>query len=76
MISGPNFMKFDDFWTKFDEIFNFINEKLIKQPKYLQKHQKDLSRYNININNLIRAWETNNWPWNNKQKDDPNRIGF
>ena len=43
---------------------------------YLQKHQKDLSRYNININNLIRAWETNNWPWNNKQKDDPNRIGF
>jgi len=43
---------------------------------YLQKQQKEIARYNININNLIRAWETNNWPWNNKQKDDPNRIGF
>ena len=43
---------------------------------YLQKHQNDLSRYNINVNNLIKAWETNNWPWNNKQKEDPNRIGF
>ena len=43
---------------------------------YLKKHSKDLSRYNINLNNLIRAWETNNWPWNNKQKEDPDRIGF
>ena len=43
---------------------------------YLQKHQDDLSRYNINVPNLIKAWSTNNWPWNNKQKEDPNRIGF
>ena len=43
---------------------------------YLQKHQNELSTYNINIQNLIKAWETNNWPWNNKVKEDPDRIGF
>lgn len=43
---------------------------------YLQKNQNDLSQFNINISNLIRAWETNNWPWNNKIKEDPDRIGF
>ena len=43
---------------------------------YLQKNQNDLSQYNIKVDNLIKAWETNNWPWNNKQKEDPNRTGF
>ena len=56
---------------------NFQSEPTIPHKiLYLQKHQNDLSRYNINVNNLIKAWETNNWPWNNKQKEDPNRIGF
>ena len=27
---------------------------------YLQKNQKELSQFNINIPNLIKAWETNN----------------
>ena len=57
--------------------YNFQSEPTIPHKiLYLQKHQDDLSRYNINVNNLIKAWETNNWPWNNKQKEDPNRIGF
>ena len=57
--------------------YNFQSEPTIPHKiLYLQKHQNDLSRYNINVNNLIKAWETNNWPWNNKQKEDPNRIGF
>ena len=57
--------------------YNFQSELTIPHKiLYLQKHQNDLSRYNINVNNLIKAWETNNWPWNNKQKEDPNRIGF
>ena len=43
---------------------------------YLQKHQNELSLFNINVQNLIKAYETNNWPWNNKTKDDPERIGF
>ena len=43
---------------------------------YLQKHQNELSLFNINVQNLIKAYETNNWPWNNKTKDDPDRIGF
>ena len=56
---------------------NFQSEPTIPHKiLYLQKHSNDLSRYNINVNNLIKAWETNNWPWNNKQKEDPNRIGF
>ena len=56
---------------------NFQSEPTIPHKiLYLQKHQNDLSRYNININNLIKAWETNNWPWNNKQKEDLDRIGF
>ena len=37
---------------------------------YLQKNQKKLSQYNINIPNLIKAWETNTWPQNNKNKSD------
>ena len=57
--------------------YNFQLEPTIPNKiLYLKKHSKELSRYNININNLIRAWETNNWPWNNKQKEDPDRIGF
>ena len=43
---------------------------------YLQKNQNDLSTYNINVPNLIKAWSNNNWPWNNKIKEDPDRIGF
>ena len=55
--------------------YNFQLEPTIPNKiLYLKKHSKDLSRFNIN--NLIRAWETNNWPWNNKQKEDPDRIGF
>jgi len=57
--------------------YNFQSEPTIPHKiLYLQKHSNELSKYNININNLIKAWETNNWPWNNKQKEDPNRIGF
>lgn len=37
--------------------------------QYLQQNQKQLSQYNINIPNLIKAWETNNWPWT-KQSDN------
>ena len=56
---------------------NFQSEPTIPHKiLYLQKHQDDLSRYNINVPNLIKAWSTNNWPWNHKQKDDPNHIGF
>ena len=43
---------------------------------YLQKHSNDLSQYNIKVDNLIKAWSTNNWPWNHKQKDDHDRTGF
>ena len=37
---------------------------------YLQKNQKELSQFNIDIPNLIKAWETNNWPHLNKVKTD------
>ena len=37
---------------------------------YLQKHSKDLSQYNINVNNLIKAWESNKWPWNQLKNDN------
>ena len=37
---------------------------------YLQKNQKELSQYNINIPNLIKSCETNTWSWNNKNKSD------
>ena len=49
-----------------------IPEKIL----YLQKHQNDLSQYRINVPNLIKAYQTNNWPWNNKPKEDQDRIGF
>ena len=31
---------------------------------YLQKFQNELSQYNINVNNLIKSYTTNQWPWN------------
>ena len=57
--------------------YNFQLEPTIPNKiLYLKKHSKELSKYNIDINNLIKAWETNNWPWNNKQKEDPDRVGL
>jgi len=35
---------------------------------YLQQNQEKLSKYNINIPNLIQAWENNDWPWSSKNK--------
>ena len=56
---------------------NFQSEPTIPHKiLYLQKHSNDLSQYRINVPNLIKAWETNNWPWNHKQKDDHDRTGF
>ena len=59
---------------------HFLNFQILqtKESKieYLKQQQTKLSEYNINVQNLIKAWETNNWPWNNKTKDDPDRIGF
>ena len=37
---------------------------------YLQKNQNDLSQYNIKVDNLIKAWETNKWPWNQPKNDN------
>ena len=36
---------------------------------YLQKHQNELSQFNINVPNLITAWTTNQWPWNQPKPD-------
>tara|TARA_B100000035_G_scaffold298261_1_gene291830 strand:- start:593 stop:790 length:198 start_codon:yes stop_codon:yes gene_type:complete len=59
---------------------HFLNFQILqtKESKieYLKQQQTKLSEYNINVQNLIKAWETNNWPWNNKIKEDPDRIGF
>ena len=38
---------------------------------YLQKHQNDLSTYNINVPNLITAWSTNNWPHLRPKQTNP-----
>ena len=57
--------------------YNFQSQPTIPHKiLYLQKHQNDLSQYRINVPNLIKAYQTNNWPWNHKQKDDQDRIGF
>lgn len=32
--------------------------------KYLKDNMDDLSTYNINVPNLIKGFETNQWPWN------------
>ena len=50
---------------------NFQSQQTIQQRiNYLQTNQKELSQFNINIPNLIKAWETNNWPHLNKVKTD------
>lgn len=48
---------------------NFQSQPTIPHKiQYLQKNQNELSQYNINIPNLIKAWETNNWPSSNLRK--------
>ena len=42
---------------------NFQSQPTIPHKiTYLQKHQNELSTYNINVPNLIKAWSTNDWP--------------
>ena len=38
---------------------------------YLQKNQKELSTYNINVLNLIKAWSTNDWPHLRPKQTNP-----
>ena len=38
---------------------------------YLQKNQKELSTYNINVPNLITAWSTNDWPHLRPKQTNP-----
>ena len=38
---------------------------------YLQKNQKELSTYNINVSNLIKAWSTNDWPHLRPKQTNP-----
>ena len=38
---------------------------------YLQKNQKELSTYNINVPNLIQAWSTNDWPHLRPKQTNP-----
>jgi hypothetical protein len=42
--------------------------------KYLMDNIDDLSTYNINVPNLIKAFETNDWPWN-RPKIDGESLG-
>ena len=36
---------------------------------YLQNNQNELSQFNINVPNLIKAWTTNQWPWNQPKSE-------
>ena len=38
---------------------------------YLQKNQKELSTYNINVPNLKKAWSTNDWPHLRPKQTNP-----
>ena len=42
--------------------------------QYLQKNQNELSTYNINVPNLIKAWSTNDWPWLRPKQTNPGNI--
>jgi len=59
---------------------HYKNFQILQTPEskieYLKQQQTKLSKYNINVPRLIRAWSLNDWPWNNKQREDPDRIGF
>ena len=38
---------------------------------YLQKKQKELSTYNINVPNLIKSWSNNDWPHLRPKQTNP-----
>ena len=38
---------------------------------YLKKNQNDLSTYNINVPNLIKAWSNNDWPHLRPKQTNP-----
>ena len=37
---------------------------------YLNLHKGSLSQYNINVDNLIYSWTTNDWPHLRKKEND------
>ena len=37
---------------------------------YLQQNQNELSQYNINVPNLIKAYVNNQWPWNKPKTEN------
>ena len=53
---------------------HYLNFQILqtKESKieYLKQQESKLSEFNINVPNLIKAWETNNWPHLNKVKTD------
>ena len=59
---------------------HYKNFQILQTPEskveYLKQQREKLLKYRINVNNLIRAWSLDDWPWKNKPKEDPNRIGF
>jgi len=54
---------------------NFQSQPTIPHKiQYLQKNQNELSTYNINVPNLIKAWSTNDWTWLRPKKTNPGNI--
>jgi len=54
---------------------NFQSQPTIPHKiQYLQKNQNELSTYNINVPNLIKAWSTNDWPWLRPKQTNPGNI--
>tara|TARA_R110001592_G_scaffold64405_1_gene197983 strand:+ start:736 stop:957 length:222 start_codon:yes stop_codon:yes gene_type:complete len=50
--------------THYRDFQSIIDPTNTLQIKYLNDNIDDLSTYDINVPNLIKAWESNQWPWN------------
>ena len=54
---------------------HFLNFQILqtKESKieYLKQQQSKLSKYNINVPNLIKAWSTNDWPHLRPKQTNP-----
>ena len=54
---------------------NFLNFQILqtKESKieYLKQQQTKLSKYNINVPNLIKAWSNNDWPHLRPKQTNP-----
>ena len=50
---------------------NSVRARITNILEYIKQQQTKLSKYNINVSNLIKAWSNNDWPHLRPKQTNP-----